>query len=123
MNRETWAKMIPEERRIKIAELCRITDCGPEDWATCDFERIGCWTGLRNGVEVDCPDYEHDLNAMHEAEELIPTGERGESNRWPAYEANLARVIGYYPYHNIRGYIHATAAQRAEAFALTMEPE
>lgn len=56
------------------------------------------------------PDYLTDLNAMHEAEKVL-TG-----HQWTDY-ANVLTDIG--PCSR-RGMIHATAAQRAEAFLRTV---
>jgi len=60
------------------------------------------------------PDYLNDLNAMHEAEQY-PTLNETDGSRG-RYVYNLSRCSGAEA-------IFSTAAQRAEAFALTMEPE
>ena len=67
------------------------------------------------------PDYLNDLNAMHEAEEILTTGQRGEF--WDVLHRMVAR-------HKFWGddttndtcfrVMHVTAAQRAEAFLKTL---
>lgn len=57
------------------------------------------------------PDYFNDLNAMHEAEKQLT------SEEWEDYAFELAELIGRN--HRIQFTVHATAAQRAEAFLRT----
>jgi hypothetical protein len=106
MTREQWKQMTPDQRRIKVAELCGwesfpLSDGCPNWWKRGKDERINSHY---------LPDYENDLNAMHEAEKTIS-------------EAFLRRR--YYQYMDIItgdqwNTIVATAAQRAEAFAITL---
>jgi len=64
------------------------------------------------------PDYCHDLNVMHKAEEFITD--------WVAYRIELSKVVGvgYAPdldiCGDIKAFINATARQRAEAFLRTI---
>lgn len=93
--------MTQETKRIKIAEACgwqrhyntdmqwRYDGDGPDDWI----------------VEDELPDYFHDLNAMHEAEKTLTDEQKGE------YINQLSSICG-----DTMWFIHATAAQRAEAF-------
>lgn len=121
MTREKWASMTPDQRRIKIAELCgwKVTRHGNVMASGC----YGCfgyppgywdWAGYSN---ERVPDYEGDLNAMHEAEILLPKHLQGSFRIQLSHQADP----------DCRGYgekvCHATAAQRAEALALTLEPE
>lgn len=71
--------------------------------------------------ELQCdslPDYTTDLNAMHEAEKTLID--------WVEYRINLSHVvgIGYAPdldiCDDIKSFLSATAAQRAEAFLKTI---
>ena len=110
--------MTLEQQRIAIAEAC--------GWEYCRYIE-----GLRNvcgippnswkgnyisGLDVAwTPDYLNDLNAMHEAEKILPDNNqmkfRGElvDMMRPKYGFESACLLA----------IHATAAQRAEAFLRT----
>lgn len=95
--------MTSEEQRIAIAQACphlmmRATD--------------GKWLFKLNGYFVEC-DPLADLNAMHEAEKAL----QDRSKYWPDYIDELAKL---FPLTgggvNWSQMVHATAAQRAEAF-------
>lgn len=66
------------------------------------------------------PDYLLDLNAMHEAEKTF----NGNHQRIARYQDALIKVIGvtgFGPFGTIENWLlHATAAQRAEAFLRTI---
>jgi len=86
--------MTPEQQRVAIAEACG-------------------WTVWSCGV----PDYLNDLNAMHDAEKVL--GEK----RIRSYAFTLAQVLDTSPTVDLDDQflnIHATAAQRAEAFLRTI---
>jgi len=100
--------MTPEAQRIAIAEACgythvRIVKCieGPPDHC------IGHHPTQPHSI----PDYLNDLNAMHEVEKAFGNCEI----EWHKYAAILLRCIEPH-----RHAIHATAAQRAEAFLRTI---
>lgn len=95
MTREQWAKLTPEKQRIKVAVLC--------GWDVAEYTFL---TGV--------PDYLNDLNAMHEAEKLLTP-----SNMIALYAKELDDIIA--TTEGNRPLWNATAAQRAEAFALTMD--
>ena len=71
--------------------------------------------------DSDLPDYLNDLNAMHEAEKVF---ELAELNKYPSkigvgnYADKLANVVGGVP--GCYAQLHATAAQRSEAFLKTL---
>ena len=94
--------MTPEQMNIAIAEACGIAS----------HDHIGPIFKTQSGFVRDCPDYCADLNAMHEAEKVLTESKRrcyffrlfatqrlDDSDLWKA--------------------VHATAAQRAEAFCRT----
>jgi hypothetical protein len=98
--------MTQEQKRIKIAEACGMTG----------------WHEARS-----LPDYFNDLNAVHELEERLLSGEANYSQR-NYYSSILGSITGN---DNGRGWkplsnddcfliLHATAAQRAEAFGKTL---
>jgi hypothetical protein len=99
--------MKPELQRIKIAEAF--------GWK---WERL--WTGELHGKPVgeqgpfrEVPDYLNDLNAMHEAEKSLQLKDQ------MLYQGMIGRVTGN-RCPALFGQIHATAAQRAEAFLRTL---
>lgn len=103
--------MTTEEKRIKIAEACGLKTIRRDyHW------RIGDHLVHGNGTIV--PAYFNDLNAMHEAEKKIVD--------WVFWRIQLSHVvgIGYAPdldiCEDIKSFASATAAQRAEAFGLTL---
>ena len=106
--------MNPEAQRIAIAEAC--------SWrCTASFKgAFACWVrpdGMDHQTEW-LPDYLNDLNAMHEAEETLLGMNKAE------FAVKLCRIVGRDWPNGIGGgsfaHIHATAAQRAEAFLRTL---
>ncbi len=111
--------MTQEQKRIKIAEECglfrilplkRTTRKGKDDpngvvlWY--------CSEHMGGAATYDkLPDYFNNLNAMHEAEKLLT------SSQWVSYWSFL-EPLTCRP-HNA-SILHATAAQRAEAFGHTL---
>jgi hypothetical protein len=109
--------MNKEKQQIKIAEAC--------GWRLFS-SFLNLWAPPGHVVEYDCdayplPDYLNDLNAMHEAEKTI---ERlcKEGDYWfhlrelcafPDAECDWNKVYFFTA-------VHATAAQRAEAFLKTL---
>jgi len=100
--------MKKQEQRIAIAEAC--------GWENINDLWIGNVSGTTSRERV--PDYLNDLNAMHEAEKVLDD----------SWEAVPPRQCGLYigqlcennPMISQYGLIHATAAQRAEAFLKTL---
>jgi hypothetical protein len=89
--------MSPDEMRIEIAKAC--------GWKHVYF-KAGYY--IRNEIHVweELPDYLNDLNAMHEAEKVLYEDE----TQWKKYKDS------FYGIKEFDGHLHATAAQRAEAF-------
>lgn len=101
----------------------------------CGWQRIRLGTQSQNDPEprgwlspktndwrygrVKCPDYYHDLNAMHEAEKLIGSEQFGRNAGVSKYVKELWGVMHLSPQACV-GLIHATARQRAEAFLRTI---
>ena len=89
----------PSEKLILCAEAC--------GWQ--QIEKIGMdreWHGWREkGPLVPLPDYANDLNAMHEVEKSIK-----DTDCWRLYKEELS-LMPIDP-------IHATAAQRLDAFLI-----
>ncbi len=137
MTREKWATMSADERRIKVAELCGWKSNGAGYFHKARTFSIGggetrtildvaslypeCHDdcgGIGSGETEVLPDYLNDLNAMHEAERPLRGDDHDLRGEYLAYllqvmDASCARWLGAF----------ATAAQRAEAFVLTIEPE
>ena len=120
-----------EKQRIAIAEACGWKDVKLTDHETVDIDSrsITYWSGFTglppefrhhlNRVRV--PDYLNDLNAMHEAEQIL--WGMNWSNRY-AFNDNLANTLkGRTVNRNewdAETLLDATAAQRAEAFLRTI---
>ena len=95
--------MTPEQKRIAIAEAC--------GWK-CDKRGLG-WLSPHGYYDPE-PDYLNDLNAMHEAEKTLIRPSLYAKGGWGMYLRHLSTVTDeQHP-------IDATAAQRAEAFGLTL---
>lgn len=119
--RMTTNKLTQEEKRIKIAEAC-----SKEPVCVCPIhgsisgratpEKMlvtNCpWCGNDLHWE-DFPDYFGDLNAIHEAENVL------NEDQWDVYADHLDDMTMYSHGHASR-MAHATAKQRAEAFGLTL---
>ena len=116
MTRKKWAKMTQSERQLKIAKLCK--------WNKkfLGYEPDDGHLGRSEERYSHMPDYLHNLNAMHEAELMLSQGMLQD------YLSNLLPMMKECEnetneYNWVVRAVRATAAQRAEAFALTMEPE
>ncbi len=105
--------MNQEKQRIAIAEACGL----PKPYSMC-FGKVPntlCHSvmvtnGVKHGMPI--PDYLHDLNAMHEAEKVL------RDDREAAFRGWLWLAHGQ---PEMRcAIVHATAAQRAEAFLKTI---
>ena len=95
--------MSPEAQRIAIAEACGWTRYnGKEKFQF--YSPRGMYARMEN-----LPDYPTDLNAMHEAEKVLTLPERRKYRKTLLGHCEPASIA-----------IHATAAQRAEAFLLTI---
>jgi hypothetical protein len=105
--------MTPEKQRIAIAEACGWTEIQPSEYAPFGKPYL-VGRSPNKFVEnlLNIPDFCNDLNAMHEAE-WLKFGD--DEIAWGAYKSNV--FIGLEPW---RHYLHATAAQRAEAFLRTI---
>jgi len=103
--------MLRPEKRIKIAEACGIK-------AERYFGKAVWPYGGK--MHYSPPDYFNDLNAMHEAEKVIIIKEGNDpvfDFPWPfryAVEMSKLELVGEI------AKLHATAAQRAEAFGKTL---
>lgn len=110
------------EKRIRIAEACGWTDVRETTVLKGRVMRTGIFGNpphlsaigyTSNGI---IPDYFNDLNEMHEAEKVLPDR--------IGFMHYLCAEVGMDAYPHGFGEIfilaHATAAQRAEAFGLTL---
>jgi hypothetical protein len=104
--------MSPEQQQIAIATACGWTE----------IDQCTCWHGVSRGYapipgahKKHLPDYLADLNAMHEAEKVLFC----DKWKWLAYVNNLNEMPSLQN-EWLCVSIHATAAQRAEAFLRTL---
>lgn len=132
--------MSPEAQRIAIAEACGYRWMDYCHQGICKLyppvpklDECHGWyfTERREGTDLSSvPDYLNDLNAMHEAEKTLLTGD-GWKDRLAKYSSKLMTVMHDTDFGRIdvafkndmvhlRYFtLHATAAQRAEAFLRT----
>jgi hypothetical protein len=101
--------MSPEEQRIAIAEVC--------GWTPYDGWNLA-WTHKNGpaGIAIPAkylPDYLNDLNAMHEAEKVL-TREQQRTYTKLLHPEHINHLSADWCV------LHATAAQRAEAFLKTL---
>ena len=107
--------MNPEKQRIAIAKACGWTQYilnGEEYWWNDELNRT--LPENDDGMR-DCPDYLHDLNAMHDAEEILYS--RGIHDNWnevDRYRRLLSEYVGEDDIFN------ADAETRAKAFLKTL---
>jgi len=103
--------MTPEAQRIAIAKACGWT-------VQYEFPYNRGYPPNTPTKGVPCtplPDYLNDLNAMHEAEKVLEGNEQPEFD----YVHWLDKIVPE-SQHPDWALIHATAAQRAEAFLRTI---
>jgi len=112
------------KQQIAIAEACGWTEIINYGGNIIKGFPVGMPTHLiaLNGQRV--PDYLNDLNAMHEAENVLPDIDDDEGRDQLGYMEILADVVGARWTSNNQcdmwRLTHATAAQRAEAFLRTI---
>lgn len=111
------------KQRIAIAEACGFTRChyGVEGGIGCWDSGPEYWQGLKGKRFQALPDYLSDLNAMHEAEKVLAEDHFKRTD----YTWELQKIVLGDNAQEVRGaatfqIIHATAAQRAEAFLRTI---
>ena len=139
MTREKWKQMTPDQQRIKVAELCgwKRTTWAEQGYKTSSVDAL-VWINpedhLPHGVGdygddrgfLPFPDYLDDLGAMREAEDShLPRKKR---RIWISALADICEadhnpIWVCYLNHALQYVLSSTAAQRAEALALTLEPE
>jgi hypothetical protein len=117
--------MTPEEQRVAIAEACGWTATVDDDqfWRATRADgsmTSDLWCSMSSVWNVGIPDYLNDLNAMHDAEKVLGILERGTYQNILGLACGGIREDdgGHFVSH--RESIHATAAQRAEAFLRTI---
>lgn len=110
--------MSPEAQRIAIAEACGYVRLFQTRLEWQEDSDSGAWQEkvMRDERERRIPDYLIDLNAMHAAEGCLKIGQ------WPTYEQHIREAQARQNGDSFarRFIIHATAAQRAEAFLRTI---
>ena len=112
--------MTPEQKRIAIAEACGwrgISEQFLVGYAPWRPEPYSDRVNACPIADLDCipldplPDYLNDLNSMHAAEKTM------NNNYWWKFVEHLTNICG----GGTALGISATAAQRAEAFGLTLQ--
>lgn len=114
-------KLTQEQKRIKIAEACgwKLENINDYLDSPSDTELIG---SLGRNIWGIVPDYFNDLNACHEMEKVLPR-----ETKYSPFREYLTRLNGLSCSSRCSGdqgicgdTTCATAAQRAEAFGLTL---
>ena len=119
MTREEYTKLSDDEKCIKIAGHANC-EFRQEEMSGVGVRAVWITTSGERFMQKP-PDYLNDLNAMHEAEKVLLGSDilfRVE------YVENLMDVVARdlpEPIDSGAYLYHATAAQKAEAFVLTME--
>ena len=93
--------MSPKQQRIAIAKSCEYHEINDQN-TSCRKIGLHGWTFI--------PDYLNDLNAMHDAENVLT------NEQWWLFVEFLTEIRG----GGVALCISATAAQRAEAFLRTI---
>lgn len=119
MTPEELSKLTPEEKRVKIAEMCGWAEIhSASGFGGVALRGYPWFEGIGMGEDTEeIPDYLNDLNAMHEAEKCIESDKQIESHL-----DNLTNVCGGdtpVGRASFTAYF-ATAAQRSDAFLLTI---
>jgi len=110
--------MTPEQQRIAIAKAC--------GW-TAKLDSNGWWRAVhkltgnamaarlseRSVWSVGIPDYLNDLNAMHEAEQMLTSEQHIDYMEW------LGMCSDDYG-RKVWAYVHCSASERARAFLRTL---
>lgn len=115
--------MTPEQMRIAIAEACgwRLFYQWMNSTDLSTVVQKGVWylDGNSGHISFDMlPDYLSDLNAIHEAEKVLPYKQL---EKMHAHLAEIVVTAVPRNRHTAHDFIwHATAAQRAEAFLRTI---
>lgn len=115
--------MTPEKQRLAIASACGWHE-KPEPHGS--FNATAWWQNEHRypSYEMPVPNYREDLNAMHEAEEILK-----QKGVFTSYLSALAKTCGFkaqgseawfYLHAGLEAVASATAAQRAEAFLKTL---
>jgi hypothetical protein len=121
--------MTPEQQRIAIAKVCGWTAEQDSNgyWRAVHKSTgnaVELWLSERNVWSVGIPDYLDDLNACHEMEELLDEGQKERFVFWINHLHPFADIHYSEKKKDIQrevfSLVHATAAQRAKAFLLTL---
>lgn len=117
-------EMTDEELRIKVAELCGWKRREVFEPSFADPSKLVSrgrkWHNPINDLPQRLPDYPNDLNAMHEAEKALTDDEH---SRFSDHLGSILCDGKYYHWSDggaMRGFVSATAHQRAEAFVKTL---
>jgi len=121
--------MSPEKQRVAIAIACRWKDCDI-NWLQKPALLLGSKPTFHNGkiisylVDQTIPHYPSDLNACHEMEKVLDEGQKERFGFWINHLHPFADIHYSEKKKDIQrevfSLVHATAAQRAKAFLLTL---
>ena len=112
MTHKEWITLSELEQRIAVAVLSKKYHANLREALP---DKVTSTHGMEILDHANVPDYTYDLNAMQSVEQTLPG-----SLAWDVYHEKLIDVIGSTDWVTLW---NATAAHRAEAFVLTMDPE
>lgn len=101
--------MTDEQINIEIAKALGWRDVRPNAGWIPDGVKPG-FPECANPARFEIPDYTLDLNSMHEAEKLL------NEDQWSEYGDQIEMMK-----NPVKGWLHATARQKAEAFLKTLD--
>jgi hypothetical protein len=102
--------MDQEKQRIAIAKVCGFNNIR-YDWIDANSSTKDWLHDNGRGI----PDYLNDLNAMHEAENLLL-----DNQNWAEWMGYCVKLLGVIDSMHLDQCVRATAAQRAEALLRTL---
>ena len=124
MTHDEWVKLHPKEQRVIVAELCGWKHVG---WGELGYLACGyiCCNGeppYPSKVREEIPNYLTDLNAMQAVDAYGVRKMRYYPAKWAAnmYKVLYGNELPRTHVMQMMTVLQATAAQRAEAFVLTM---
>ena len=120
MTHKEWIRLSELDQRIVVATL---SGKYHSDLRSALPNNVSVTHGMEILDFANVPDYIQDLNAMHSAEQILNTMQSlryPTTSAWNVYRENLSVLVNDTDWVSLWS---ATAAQRAEAFVLTMSPE
>lgn len=118
MTKDELAALTPEQKRIRIAEACGFKR---QAWCNGAVRPDGAWLGRTEPYKEVLlrisPDYLNDLNDLNACHEMELQLNEAQRYKYVGWLDSITDKPGDAPYWFL---LHATAAQRCDAFLLTL---